>query len=185
MGDDRANASVDRLIAPDGLIEVALDWVEWSNTHWVGSPRVMEIATGRVLLDLWGTDWDADVSFPRERAVRLGFRRYHVGGSLDAEIDLGQSRYTIEERPGENSHGPLADMPSALEAASRRAAAAVPPRLTITPVRASPRSYAVALLILIGALIAIAGATFLVEHFRPPPVQKLDRIPPVPPRFEH
>jgi hypothetical protein len=34
------------------------------HTHWVNSPRVTEIATGRVLLDLWGTDWDAFVNFP-------------------------------------------------------------------------------------------------------------------------
>jgi hypothetical protein len=181
MRDDRADASIDRLIAPDGSLLVELNWVEWFNTHWVRSPRVTEIATGRLLLDLWGTDWDADVGFPRERSVRLGFRRYHLGGALAAEIYLDQDRYTIDEGPGGTSHGPLTELASALEAASRRAAAAMPPKLVIPPARSSAKSYVIVAVILIGALIAIAVATFTAEHFRPRPVQQLDQIPPMPP----
>jgi hypothetical protein len=180
MGDDRANASIDRLTAPDGSILVERNWVEWFNTHWVRSPRVIEIATGRVLLDLWGTDWDAEVAFPRDGAVLLGLRRYRVRGWLDAEIDLHEHGYRIEERPGEISQGPLDAMPAALETAYARVATTLPQAAMAAPVPPLARPYVIAILILIGALIAIAAATFVVEHFRARPAQHLDKIPPMP-----
>ena len=181
MGDDRTNAPGDRLTAPDGSILVELDWVEWFNSHWVRSPRVTEAATGRVLLDLWGTDWDAEVAFPRDGAVLLGLRRYRVRGWLDAEIDLHENCYRIEQTPGEISEGPLDAMPAALEIAYARVAATLPQAAVAAPAPPSARSYVVALLILAGALIAIAAATVIVEHFRPRPVQHLDKVPPMPP----
>jgi hypothetical protein len=178
--DDQADAALGRRIAPDGSIMVELHAVEWSNTHWVRSPRVTEIATGRVLLDLWGTDWDAWPAFPRRRTVRLSLRRYRLGGDAEAEIQLAPDRYVVFEPAGE-SVGPLSDLPEALEAASRRAAAAAPRRPRVTPLRPTLRSYFVALLIFLGTLALIAAATLLSLRLQPQPPQKLDTIPPMPP----
>jgi hypothetical protein len=178
--DDPANTYVGRRVAPDGSLLVELQAVEWGNTHWVRSPRVTEIATGRVLLDLWGTDWDAGVSFPRSRAVRLSFRRYHFGGGAEVELELAPERYVLFEGPGATL-GPLGDLPEALENASRRAAAEAPPRPRIAPARPTARSWFVALMILVGTVALIAGATLVTLHFQsPPPPQRLDTIPPMP-----
>jgi hypothetical protein len=51
-------------LSPDGTIRVEIEAAEWGNSHWVYSPRVIDVPTGRVVLDLWGTDWDATVDFP-------------------------------------------------------------------------------------------------------------------------
>jgi hypothetical protein len=154
--------------------------VEWGNSHWVRSPRVIDIATGRVLLDLWGTDWDAWPSFPRPRTVRLSFRRYHFGGAAEAELELGRDRYTLFESSG-LTVGPLRDLPRALEDAARRVVAEAPPRQMIPPPRPTARNWLVALLILVGALALIAVATLVTLRLQgqsPPP--KLDTIPPMP-----
>ena len=72
--------------------------------------------------------------------------------------------------------GPTADGPRLVQ--RRRHFAAGCRRRAAPP---SARSYVVALLILAGALVAIAAATVIVEHFRPRPVQHLDKVPPMPP----
>jgi hypothetical protein len=154
--------------------------VEWGNTHWVRSPRVIEVATGRVLADLWGTDWDASPRFPRRRAVRLSLRRYHFGGYAEVEIELAPERYVLLEGGGA-SFGPLSDLPAALEAASRRAVAAAPPVPPFAGPRMTARSWLRALLILLGALALIAAATLVTLRLEgDPPPQKLDKIPPMP-----
>jgi hypothetical protein len=178
--DDPANAHLGRCIAPDGSILVDLEWVEWRNSDWIRSPRVIEIATGRVLLDLWGSDWDAGIRFPRGGVVHLGMRRYHFGGGAEAEIALAGNCYTLFERLGAAS-GPLAELPAALEAAARREAATAPPRPKIAPPRPTARNWLVALLILAGTLLLIAAATALSLTFQPgPQKQKLDTIPAMP-----
>ena len=178
--DNPANAYLSRQVAPDGSIMVELQSVEWSNTHWVRSPRVTEIATGRVMLDLWGTDWDAVVSFPRRRAVRLSFRRYHFGGGAEAEIELAPDRYVLIERAGA-TFGTLHDLPQALEDASRRAVAEAPPRVMIPPRRPTLRNGLVALLIVAGALALIAAGTLITLRLKGEPApQRLDTVPPMP-----
>lgn len=110
-------------ISPDGSIRVDFDAEEWGNSHWVHSPRVIEIATGRVLLDLWGTDWDATVSFPADRKVHIFFRRYHRGGVLAVDLDLARETYQITLEPrheGPRPAAPLRDIAEGLEAASVR-----------------------------------------------------------------
>ena len=180
--DDPANAYRGRRVAPDGSILVALQSVEWSNTHWVRSPRVIEIATGRVLLDLWGTDWDAWPTFPRAGTVRLSFRRYHVGGGAEVEIELAPERYILFEQSGAVT-GPLGDLPEVLEAASRRAAAAAGPRPMIARPRPTARNWLVALLILLGTAGLIAAATLITLRVQGDPApQRLDTIPPMPGR---
>jgi len=179
--DDPANAYLGRQVAPDGSLLVVLQAVEWSNTHWVRSPQVVEVTSHRVLLDLHGTDWDAVVSFPRGRTVHLSFRRHHFGGGAEVEIELDGERYILFEHGGA-TFGPLADLPSALEAASQRAAAEAP-RPPVGRRRTTPRSVLVALLILVGALAAIAIGTLTTLALQgEPPAQKLDKIPPMPSR---
>lgn len=175
--DDPANAYLGRRVAPDGSLLVELAAAEWGNTHWVRSPRVTEIATGRVLLDLWGTDWDASPSFPRRGAVRLSLRRYHAGGGAEVEIELAPERYVLIEAAGA-TFGPLRDLPEALERASRKGQ---PPRRGIAPQRPTARNWLVAGGILAGALAAIAAATWITIRLQGEPApQRLDTIPAMP-----
>lgn len=114
-----------RHISPDGTIRVETEAVEWGNSHWVQTPRVIDLASGRVVLDLWGSDWDATISYPGDRCVALDFRRYHFSGDLAIELDLETDRYRIMREPGgagELPSGPLAEAADAMEASGRRLA---------------------------------------------------------------
>lgn len=144
-------------------------WLEWSNSHWVQSPRVLDLAGGRTVLDLWGTDWDAVVTFPEPRSVRLALRRYRHSGGWTVVINLASETYQIVSEPGSQSPlppGKLEEIAPALDAATDRADAFFR-RGQPVPVhpRASGRhafaAWRTALQLLLGALAAIAALTYL------------------------
>jgi hypothetical protein len=157
-----------RHISPDGAIRVDLASEEWSNSHWVNAPRVIEIGSGRILLDLWGTDWDATVSFREVGLVRLDCRRYHAGGGLAVVLDVARGCYqiTLDSRLGGTlPEQPIEDVAQGLETASRRVAQSLGAEGRGFPVPPRPlAAWRTALLILAGALILIAGASFLSVH---------------------
>jgi|GEM_PF-2795447 len=149
--------------SPDGSIRIDIEPVEWASGQWVHTPRVVETASRRVLCDLLGSDWQADTAFPRERYVWLGLRRYRSPGHLFVEFDLDADRYRIAldalEEPDEE--GPLGDVSDRLEQwwqsatalAMARAPAQPPP-----PPKPHPfAAWRTALVILIGAIVAIAA----------------------------
>jgi hypothetical protein len=152
--------------SPDGSIRVDIEPVEWASSQFVHTPRVIEVATGRVLCDLLDSDWEANTAFPRERYVWLGLRRYRSPGYLFAEFDLDADRYRIAlnslEAPDEE--GALADISGRLEhwwqRATAIAAAQAPKAQPVIP----PGPFAAwrtALVILIGALVAIGVLTYV------------------------
>ena len=179
---EKTGVPIIRRLAPDGSLVVELQAVEWSNSHWVYSPRLAEVATGRILLDLWGTDWDAVASFPQDWSVRLALRSYRSGAGLSVELDCKAGRFAIE---GRTEAGPIDQLPAMLAqmaAGAARRAGATRPRIER---RALPRAYGVALLILLGALLAIAAATLATLRFSPSlPPQVLDRVPAMPKAFQ-
>jgi hypothetical protein len=177
---ERAHRNLGLRLSPDGSIRVELAAVEWSNTHWVNSPRVIEVASDRILLDLWGTDWDADASFPIERSVALGLRRYHLGGRCQALLHLANDGFVIfENTPGPPTRGPLTAIEPAIEAAARRSSAQAPSAAR-TPRRVGPKQLLVTLAILISALAAIGGISFVVARLSPEPPPKLSTMPDMP-----
>ena len=180
---DNAKAYGALRLSPDGSIRVELTAVEWSNTHWVNSPRVTEVATGRVLLDLWNTDWDAVVSFPVERCVTLDLRRYYAGGPCQASLHLATDQFVIfDDTPGPPTLGPLSELGPALETASRRGSARTnrAGRVARTPRRIGSRQLVIALAILVGALTAIGGISFVVVKLTPEPAPRLSTVPGMP-----
>jgi hypothetical protein len=178
--DDPDLALIRRRVAPDGSLKVELQPVEWSNSHWVYSPRVVEIATGRVWLDLWGTDWDATIDFPRARTVGMNLRRYHVGGALHAELTLEGQQYRLRGL-SHLSSGPLQELAEALERVSRQEAALAGSRPLIETPRVTARSWMVALLIAVGAITLIAAATAISLQLQgEAPPRKLDTVPRMP-----
>lgn len=158
-----------RRISPDGAIRVDSEAVEWGNSHWVHTPRVIDTASGRVLLDLWNTDWDATVSWSGPRRVSLDFSRYHFSGDLTIELDLANESYRITREPGGDAElpsGPLAEAASAMEASGRRVAAFAAGHGAARPVwdDGKPGPFAAlrtALVILVTAAVLIAAATWL------------------------
>jgi hypothetical protein len=168
-----------RHISRDGMIRVDLASQEWANGNWVNAPRVIEIASGRVLLDLWGTDWDATVFFREVGRVRLDCRRAHVGGGLSVVLDVARGCYQITVAPGPAGalpEQPLDGIAEGLEAASRRGA---PASQASSVSSHSLAAWPSALLILLGAvvLIAIAGYLSVGLQSRPGPLTPVPHVP--------
>lgn len=165
-----------RHISPDGTIRIETEAVEWGNSHWVQTPRVVDIASGRVVLDLWNSDWDATISYPGNRRVALDFRRYHFSGDLGIELDLENDLYRITREPGatvELPSGPLAEAVDAMEASGRRvaefAATQNRGRPIWNPNEAHGRfaAWRTALVIFFVAAVLIGVATALLVNFGP------------------
>jgi hypothetical protein len=188
IGQDRAVPQY-RRISPDGAIRVDLATVEWANSHWVNSPRVIALPGGDVLLDLWGTDWDAVVSFPGHRRVRLDLRRYHAGGNLTVDLDSSNKTYQIVAESGHDGAleaAPLTGIINGIEASARRVAARAMSRGGSTIPRGDQghrrpwAAWRTALAILAGALLAIGLATYVSLHFFPATPQQLTPLPMMP-----
>ncbi len=180
---------VESRVAPDGTIRIDLAAVEWSNTHWVMSPRVTDLTNGRIVLDLWGTDWDASADFPRPRCVQLGLRRYSHRGDWAITLDLGAETWQVLSEPGHRTPLPaesLAGIAMGLEAATTRADAffaevqAVAAQTAGGTRRGGLAAWRSALVILAGAVVAIGVLTYVVERFRTPPTVRIIPIPPMP-----
>jgi hypothetical protein len=174
---------IDIQTSPDGMIRIELRAEEWSNSHWVNSPRVLDMRNSNVVLDLWGTDWDAVANFPRPGAVRLSCRRYHVGGSLDVTIDIDRGWCQIvlpTAAGGTLPETPIARLADELEAASHIAAASIPNYRS--PI-VQPQWYAAwrsALVVLAAALIAIAGIAWTARQLANAPQPPLAPPPAMP-----
>lgn len=112
----------DTRLSPDQTIRLDLLIGEWSPSLWTHAPRVTEIATGRVLLDLWGTSWDAQTAWVGASGLRLDLRRYDRPGTITLLLNIAAGTYRIGE--GGGAALPLADirqgMKEAFEAVHRR-----------------------------------------------------------------
>ena len=175
--EEAKGAKAYRHISPDAAIRVDVQSTEWGNSQWVHSPRVIEIATGRIVLDLWGSDWDAGVSFPDAGQVTLSLRRYHFGGGMTVILDLPHDSYRITQEdgidPGQSS-GPLDLLAAALELSCRRSGAAIAAqqgsedRYRAFDHKSGPfAAWRMALLILAGAAAALGGIAFVAYQTQP------------------
>jgi len=185
-----AQNAANRRYSPDGLARIDIDWTEWRHGQWIQSPRVTAIASGRVVLDLWNSDWDGSVSFPAQGGVRFDLQRVHHGGDLAVVLDVAEHRYRIVREPGNDgalAEGRLDDAAAAIAASAGRSAAyrlaTADPALQPVPIATYPlAAWRQALVILAVAIGVIAAATWLSLHFAPPPKQRI--LTPIPtPKF--
>jgi len=122
----------------------------------VNPPRVIDLISGEIVLDLWQTDWDADVGFPGPHQVLLRCRRYHAGGGLTVVLNLAEGTYQIlnvQNVGGPLPTAPLNQIDQGMEEASQCSAAATPgraaPDITTAP---SWRNWAKVIATVVGVL---------------------------------
>lgn len=181
-----AGARIASLLSPDRRIGVGIAEVEWTAGQWVRTPRVEDRMTGRAVLDLWGSDWDAEARFPAPGQVWLGLRAYRGGGAFEVTLDLPAGTATLRAAGGAAPETvPIAEAAARLERAASAHLAALPPAEGPTPHRFA--AWRTALAILVAAVAAIAGLVALTPD---PPARPLDKVPsftppaiPEPPRI--
>lgn len=118
-GEARLTPVSDTRLSPDQTIKLELLISEWSPSLWIHAPRLTEIATGHLLLDLWGTSWDAEAAWVGSSGLRLDLRRYDQGGVLTVLIDFTAGTYRFGD-PGARACS-LIDIRRGIELASETA----------------------------------------------------------------
>jgi hypothetical protein len=102
-------------ISPDGSIRIEILASERRASIWVLSPRVIDTRTGAVLLNFWGTNWDAAVSWPNADTAMLELRRFNFPGTYTVLIEPKAGTYTLVG--GGQPPQPLAGLEQGIEAA--------------------------------------------------------------------
>jgi hypothetical protein len=107
----------ERAFSPDGSIRVDFSIETWRMSHETRSPRIVETATGKLLLDL-PSDWDANILWQGASAFLIHLRRYTKPGYLTVTVDPQAGLFRIAQE-GDLPH-PIAGMQATLEAAFDR-----------------------------------------------------------------
>ena len=85
----------DTQMSPDGCIWVEWQATEWRMSHTSRAPRLTETGTDRLLLDLWGADWDASLTWLDAGVVQLDLRRYTQEGHCTVLLDAHAGQWRI------------------------------------------------------------------------------------------
>lgn len=95
------------ITSPNGQYKVKFDEREMRMSHWVCCPRITDIKNDKILLDLWNTQWDGEVSFEDSGEIILSLRHYpgditgfvvHINPQSDSFYFTGLAEQ-IEELP--------------------------------------------------------------------------------------
>ncbi len=147
--------SLPQSVSPDGTLRVEFDVQTGRMSHEIYSPRVVSVADGEVLLNLWGTCWDASAQFKEPGTVDLQLRYYDDGKpGFGVRIDARARAFNFYDAPGEQH--PLAKFEKLIER-KRKAQKPYPQTRPIEPPHQKLWMFLYALL----AFAIIFGAAYL------------------------
>jgi hypothetical protein len=64
-------------VSPDGRYKLETDSMEFRMSHWVDRPRVSDLQTGEMILDLAGTEWDVmNFAWNEDGRLWMELRKY-------------------------------------------------------------------------------------------------------------
>lgn len=118
---DRIDAS------PDGAFRFEFQEEHGRMSHTINSPRLVEVATGRVLFDMTGTYWDLAVRNWTGDSVQVALRYYYYDSMFSVVIRLTGALASIDN----GEFFPAGELHSRLDAiiAGKRAASLKKDRL--------------------------------------------------------
>jgi hypothetical protein len=94
-------------VSPDGVWRVAYDYMDGEKSPLIVSPRVIEITTGRIVIDLWRSSLDGTVENFSPGGFHVTVRDPFYPKEIGATIDATTGTFTLHEGPAE-AH-PLAE----------------------------------------------------------------------------
>lgn len=94
--------SIPQSTSPDGTLKVEFDVQTGRMSHEICSPRVVSLPDGEVLVNLWGTQWDASAQLDEPGMVGLSLR-YYPGEKpgFAVTIDARARTFHFADAPGE------------------------------------------------------------------------------------
>lgn len=63
------------IVSPDRRLHVAFQIIEWTSGLISHAPRIIDRDSGTILIDLWDSDWDAELCWLGNGCVRLDLQR--------------------------------------------------------------------------------------------------------------
>ena len=114
--------------SPDGRTRLDIAIGDGLMSHEICSPRLTDVATGQVILDLIGQDsWDGDVHWLDNGDFTIVIRNYIAGGRvlLPVHVYRAAGTFAFGEPPGRQE--PLTDLPRRVPEAFREEALRVDP----------------------------------------------------------
>jgi hypothetical protein len=106
---------VDRGTSPGGRYLVRVEQSEARMSHWIDTPRIIDVGSGEVVFVLRDTRWSLDAAeWMAEDHVRFTLRRYpgdHTPSAFVADLRLSDRQATVD-----GVGVPLADAEAALNA---------------------------------------------------------------------
>lgn len=175
-----------RQISSDGLYRVDLHAIEWSNAHWVNSPELIDNASGRVLVDLRNTDWDATVIHFGTDLLRLDLRSYGRGMRVALDIDLQQKTFRLSSDArlrGADCWQDLASLATSLAhafSADQQHSDAASPNQPVQPISSRFAAWRTAMVILAAAVLVIALIAMVARDASRARPRNLDHLPSIP-----
>ena len=92
----------EQLTSPDGAIRVEFAVTTGRMSHEIYSPRVFHLPSGELLIDLWGTSWDASAQFDEPGTVRLDLRLYPGDRpGFGVTVDARARTFRFPDSPGQ------------------------------------------------------------------------------------
>jgi hypothetical protein len=86
-------------VSPDGRFRVLYGYSSGEKSPTLVEPRIIEIGTGEVVVDLWHTYLDYQVAFREDGKVKLTMRDTSQVNSRIAEIDLVERTFAFADSP--------------------------------------------------------------------------------------
>jgi hypothetical protein len=97
------NDPIPQSVSPDGTIRVEFDVRTGRMSHEIYCPRAVSVPGGEVLVNLWGTQWDATAKFEEPGTVDLHLRYYDDGKpGFGVRIDARGRTFSFDEARGES-----------------------------------------------------------------------------------
>ena len=106
--------SMPQSVSPDGTLRVEFDVQTGRMSHEIYCPCVVSVPDGEVLVNLWGTQWDASAQFEEPGTVGLSLR-YYPGEKPGFAVTIDARARTLRfaDAPGEQH--PLASFEKLIE----------------------------------------------------------------------
>ncbi len=101
-----------REISPDGLTQLDIAVGDGLMSHEICSPRITDIPSGRVILDLIGqASWDGSVRWLDNGDFTIAIRNYNAGGRVVVNVRVNREAGTFAFGDPPGRHEPLTDLP--------------------------------------------------------------------------